>query len=186
MARVPVDITLEFTPNPNTLKYAVTCPLLPSGAEYFTSPEAAAAASPLASRLFALGGISAVLIGTDFVTITVSDTTHLRELNKQVMTGIKDHLEAAQPIVLPRAARPGAPVEDALSQRIRQIIDEEIQPAVAGDGGHIEFERFDDGVVFLSLRGACAGCPSSTMTLKMGIEARLREAIPEVKEVLAV
>jgi Fe-S cluster biogenesis protein NfuA len=185
MEKTPIEISLEFTPNPNTLKYELNRPLLLTGPEFFRSREEALPYSPLAVRLFDLGGIVAVMIGSAFVTVTLAELDSLREMNRRIMTSIKDHLEAGQPICQPRdAAEKGG--NDPISQQIRQILDEEIRPAVARDGGDITFEGFDEGTVYLFMKGACAGCPSSTATLKLGIETRLKALIPEVKEVVPI
>ncbi len=185
MSKVAVEIELEFTPNPNTLKYAMNRQLLVTGAEFFRTRAEAEQYSPLALKLFDLGQISAVMVGPTFVTITLAATDNLRELNNKVMATLKAHLEAGAEICRPREHTANA-AEDALAGRIRALIDEEIRPAVATDGGDITFERFEAGVVYLFLKGACAGCPRATMTLKMGIEQRLKQVFPEVQEVLAL
>jgi Fe-S cluster biogenesis protein NfuA len=187
-------VDLEFTPNPNTLKYVVSQTLLLAGAENFKTPESAKDNSLLATELFSIQGITQVMVGKNFVTITLGDQDSLTELNDQIIETIKNFLKTGRPAVNPdylkkkadlaSQIREGDP--DSLDNRIQKILDDEIRPAVAMDGGDITFDRFQDGVVYLHMKGSCAGCPSSTATLKMGIENRLKEAIPEVVEVVAV
>ena len=183
-----VYVSLEFTPNPNTLKYSVNRELLDRGAANFTKKEDAEARSPLAARLFAIPGIAAVMIGKNFVTVTKTDEGDWDVVHKSCSSAIEQHLSKGEKILneeaMNAAAHKGGTTE--IETRIRQILDTEIRPAVAMDGGDITFEKFENGTVFLYLQGSCAGCPSSTMTLKMGIETRLREAIPEVQEVVSV
>jgi Fe-S cluster biogenesis protein NfuA len=181
-----VNIQLEWTPNPSTLKYVVDRRLLPSGSLTLSSLEEAQKRSPLGEKLFGVKGIISVMLGTSFVTITKGEDGEWDELNDQVMTILEGHLGANAPVItgdLPVAARPA---EGPVEMRIRQVLEEEIRPAVMQDGGDIQLERFENGIVYLQMHGACAGCPSSTMTLKMGIEARLQESIPEVREVVSV
>jgi Fe-S cluster biogenesis protein NfuA len=184
-----VNIQLEWTPNPSTLKYVVDRPLLPSGAMSFTSREKAEQESPLVKKLMDIRGVSAVMLGTSFVTVTKGEEGEWDELNDSVMATLDSHLGAGEPVVTEEAlaARTthgggGGDIEE----QIRAVLDAEIRPAVMQDGGDITLDRFEDGVVYLHMRGSCAGCPSSTATLKMGIEGRLKEVIPQVNEVVAV
>lgn len=186
MAALPLDITLEFTPNPNTLKYSLNRTLLVTGSEYFTSLAEAEPWSPLGVKLFNLGGITAVMFGQNFLTVTLENQDNLRVLNRAVIDTVRAHVEAGEVAVRPRDAVDKLAVDDDVSRRIREIIDTEVRPAVAQDGGDIIFERFTNGVVYLNMHGACAGCPSSTQTLKAGIETRLQALIPEVREVVAI
>ena len=182
-----VYVSLEFTPNPNTLKYSVNRELLATGAANFVDQGKARARSPLASLLFDVPGISGVMIGRNFVTVTKTEAGDWDVVHKSSSQIIETHLKAGNAVLndLPaEEAHKGGTTE--IENRIREILDQEIRPAVAMDGGDITFEKFENGVVYLYLQGACAGCPSSTATLKMGIETRLREAIPEVQEVVAV
>ncbi len=184
-----VYVSLEFTPNPNTLKYSVNRELLgKQGALNFTLKEDAAKRSPLAGKLFDIPGISGVMIGRDFVTVTKTEEGDWDVVHKGSSQAIEKHLVANLPVVDEAAmdayrAHKGGDTE--VEKKIRDILDQEIRPAVAMDGGDITFDRFEAGVVYLHLQGSCSGCPSSTMTLKMGIENRLREAIPEVQEVVS-
>lgn len=185
-----VNIQLEWTPNPSTLKYVVDQRLLPSGAMNFTSIELATEKSPLARKLMDIKGVTAVMLGTNFVTVTKGDDGEWDELNDAVMLSIDTHLTGNHDVVKPEVmqARAAAAAEggSAVEVRIREILEAEIRPAVAQDGGDITLDRFEDGVVYLHMQGSCSGCPSSTATLKQGIESRLKESIPEVNEVVAV
>ncbi|MEN9798242.1 MAG: hypothetical protein RL653_1938 [Pseudomonadota bacterium] len=181
-----VNIQLEWTPNPSTLKYMVDRRLIPSGAVNITSREAAVEKSPLAVKLMDITGIVAVMVGTNFVTITKGELGEWDEVNDQVMATLDGHLSADLPAVNEGALQRNALTEGTVQARIQDILDAEIRPAVAQDGGDITLDRFEGGTVYLHMTGSCAGCPSSTATLKMGIESRLRELIPEVNEVVAV
>lgn len=186
-----VSITLEFTPNPNTLKFMVNQTFLDRGAANFTDA-AKAEASPLAKKIFQIPGIQAVMIGTQFVTITKSLEGDWDVVAEQVPKTIESHLQAGAPIFTPEylAARASAPASSSqnseIENKIREVLDNEIRPAVAMDGGDITFGRYEDGVVYLHLEGSCSSCPSSVATLKMGVETRLKEVVPEVKEVVQV
>src|SRR5690606_32454668 len=152
------------------LKYSVNRVLLSRGGANFTDPQNATG-SPLAQRLFAIDGIQAVMIGRDFVTITKSDEGNWEFVHKNSSQTNESFLQEEIPAVSEEAINVVNKGGDSeIETRIRSILDEEIRPAVAMDGGDITFERYEDGVVFLHLQGSCAGCPSSTMTLKMGIE----------------
>lgn len=186
-----VDIHLEWTPNPSTLKYVVSVPLLPRGAMNFTSRAEAEAKSPLAARLFAIAGVAAVMLGTDFLTVTKEEDGDWDVLNDGVMEALDEHLGAGGVVVDPQALEAWLSAAAAaggsdLEARVREILDSEIRPAVAMDGGDITLERVENGTVYVNMQGSCSGCPSSTATLRMGIETRLREAIPGLLEVVAV
>jgi Fe-S cluster biogenesis protein NfuA len=182
-------VELEFTPNPNTLKYVTNSAFLLSGAVNFKTPAEAVGKSLLAEKLFSLKGIDSLMVGKNFVTVTLSDQDSLTELNDSIIESIRAFLQSGQ-----QAVRLDAIPSDEdrfkdlgdIEKRIVSILDAEIRPAVAMDGGDITFEKFQDGIVFLHMKGSCSGCPSSTATLKMGIENRLKGAIPEVLEVVAV
>jgi Fe-S cluster biogenesis protein NfuA len=187
---VSVNIQLEWTPNPSTLKYVVDTQLLPRGAMNFTTREIAVDRSPLALRLFDIKGVTAVMLGTNFVTVTKGDEGEWDEMNDGVMLTLDQHLSANETVVKPEVlAEMASKVITGgteMEQRIREILDAEIRPAVAQDGGDITLDRVENGTVYLHMQGSCSGCPSSTATLRMGIETRLREAIPEIVEVVAV
>jgi Fe-S cluster biogenesis protein NfuA len=185
-----VNIQLEWTPNPSTLKYVVDTKLLPAGAMNFTTAAVASDKSPLAGKLFDIKGVVGVMIGTNFVTVTKGDDGEWDELNDGVMLAIDAHLEAGGVVVKPevleaRAAELASKGSD-IENRIKEILEAEIRPAVAMDGGDITLDKFENGVVYLHMQGSCSGCPSSTATLKQGIEARLKESFPEITEVVAV
>lgn len=182
-----VYISLEFTPNPNTLKYAVNRDLLKQGAMNFTRMEEALNKSPLAERLFEIPGICGVMIGKNFITVTKADDGDWDVVHQKASEAIQKYLTLGEPVVIEDTshnAHKGG--ESEIERKIREILDEEIRPAVAMDGGDITFEKFEDGVVYLYLQGSCSGCPSSTATLKVGIETRLKEEIPEIREVVSV
>ncbi len=185
-----VNIQLEWTPNPSTLKYVLDTSLLPRGAMNFTSRATAEEKSPLVKKLFDIRGVSAVMLGTNFVTVTKGDEGEWDELNDGVMTTIDSHLAGGGVVVDPKVLAEwqaqGPASGGDIEARIREILEVEIRPAVAMDGGDITFKGYKEGTVFLHMQGACSGCPSSTATLRMGIETRLREAIPEIVEVVAV
>ncbi len=186
-----VNIQLEWTPNPSTLKYVVDQPLLPRGAMNFTTRELADEKSPLAKRLFDVKGVMSVMLGTNFVTVTKGDEGEWDEMNDGVMLALDTHLGAGEAVVKPEALEAWSAAAavgggTAMEQRIREILDTEIRPAVAHDGGDITLDRVENNSVYLKMEGSCSGCPSSTATLRMGIETRLREAIPEIVEVIAV
>jgi Fe-S cluster biogenesis protein NfuA len=184
-----VNIQLEWTPNPSTLKYVVDRRLVSSGAVNITSRQAAEEKSPLALKLMDIKGVTAVMVGSNFVTVTKGDEGEWDELNDAVMATLDEHLGAGLAAVNEEAlaaARTVVGASGSVETRIQEILDAEIRPAVAQDGGDITLDRFEEGIVYLHMRGSCAGCPSSTATLKMGIESRLRELVPEVSEVVSV
>jgi Fe-S cluster biogenesis protein NfuA len=184
-----VDIRLEFTPNPNALKYVLDDHvLMPRGTASFTD-KAAADASPLAKRLMAIPGVASCMVGSNFVSVTKSEEGDWEVLDLQTREALKAHVASGDPAVNPLSLeKPSAPKEGEteLERRIKEVLDRDIRPAVAMDGGDVVFEKFEDGVVYLYMQGSCAGCPSSTATLKMGIETRIRQAVPEVQEVVAL
>ena len=192
-ANTGVYVSLEFTPNPNTLKYSVNRDLLARGAANFTRAEQAKS-SPLAVKLFGVPGIAGVMIGKNFVTVTKSEAGDWESVHKSCSTIIEQHLSAGEK-VLDEEARDESREQESgthseadgqIVRKIREILDNEIRPAVAMDGGDITFEKFENGVVYLYMQGSCAGCPSSTATLKTGIETRLKQAVPEVQEVVSL
>ena len=187
MSGLDYTVDLEFTPNPNSLKYVTRPDLMERGAVTFARAEDAVGKSTLAEKLFAIEGISAVMVGKNFVTITLSNHNKLTEINDRVIDTVKAALQSGEKVVSDDALGNRNSVANSdIEKQIVEILDAEIRPAVAMDGGDITFEKYQDGIVFLHMQGACAGCPSSTATLKMGIENRLREKIPEIVEVVAV
>ncbi len=181
-------IQTEQTPNPATLKFLPGRDVLGSGSAYFPTEEDASV-SPLAQRLFEIDGVTGVFFGADFLTITKDDDKDWYLLKPSILGVIMEHFTAGRPIMSEAAgtaASTASDDDDEVVSQIKELIDTRVRPAVAQDGGDIIFEGFDAGVVYLHLQGACAGCPSSTMTLKAGIENMLRHYIPEVVEVRAM
>lgn len=177
-------IQTEATPNPATIKFLPGEAVLEKSlAEFKSSDEAKH--SPLAERLFSLQGVESVFFGQDFISVTKADDTDWSVLKPMVLGRLMEHFSSGQPVVLESYFKKdhGSQEDDEISAQIRELIETRVRPMVAMDGGDIEFDHFDDGIVFLHLRGACAGCPSSTMTLKSGIENMLKHFIPEVQEV---
>ncbi len=184
-------IQTESTPNPATLKFLPGQTVLEAGTADFPSAETADA-SPLATRIFGVEGVTGVFLGNDFVTVTKADGLEWDHLKPAVLGAIMEHFQSGAPVM----AEGGAPQGDGhaahdeadgeIVTQIKTLLDTRVRPAVAQDGGDITFHGFDRGVVYLHMQGACAGCPSSTITLKMGIENLLRHYIPEVVEVRPV
>lgn len=190
-------IETEVTPNPATLKFLPGRQVMTSGTRDFPTPEAAEQ-SPLAEALFSLGDVTGVLFGQDFVAVTAAPGVSWPELKGDVVTIILEHFLTEQPLFRGGDASGIAiPAEEAedftddpadadIVDQIRELIDTRVRPAVANDGGDIIYRGFDKGTVFLRMQGACSGCPSSTATLKNGIETLLKHYVPEVIEVRAV
>jgi Fe-S cluster biogenesis protein NfuA len=187
-------IQTEATPNPQTLKFLPGKAVLGEGTRDFTDAEAAQA-SPIARALFEIDGVTGVMLGGDFLTVTKAEATPWDHVKPALLAAIMDHYLSGAPILEDGAAAAAGEAEvdyDAetleIVAEIKELIETRVRPAVAGDGGDIVFHRFDKetGVVFLSMRGACSGCPSSSMTLKAGVENLLRHYVPEVVAVEAV
>jgi Fe-S cluster biogenesis protein NfuA len=174
-------IQTETTPNPNTLKFLPGQDVLGTGAVEFTEA-AKAANSPLATSLFAIDGVAGVFLGGDFVTISKSDSTDWSTVKTQVLAAIMDHYASGKPVLL-QTAEADAQDSDPIIVKIKELLDTRVRPSVAQDGGDITFDRFEDGVVYLHMKGSCAGCPSSTATLKNGVENMLKFYIPEIQRV---
>lgn len=183
-------IQTESTPNPATLKFLPGQAVLEAGTADFPSAEAAEK-SPLAARIFTVNGVTGVFFGNDFVTVTKADTVEWDHIKPAVLGAVMEHYQSGQPVMSEAGAASSGHAafdgEDAeVVGQIKELLDSRVRPAVAQDGGDITFHGFDRGVVYLHMQGACAGCPSSTLTLKMGIENLLRHYIPEVTEVRPV
>jgi Fe-S cluster biogenesis protein NfuA len=181
-------IQTESTPNPATLKFLPGQAVLEAGTADFPNVDAAEK-SPLARRVFEVDGVTGVFFGTDFVTVTKTDAVAWDHIKPAVLGAIMEHYQSGDPVVEGgggggHAAHEGEDSE--LVAQIKELLDTRVRPAVAQDGGDITFHGFDRGVVYLHMQGACAGCPSSTLTLKMGIENLLKHYLPEVTEVRAV
>ncbi len=189
-------IETETTPNPATLKFLPGRTVMEHGTRDFATPEEAEA-SPLADALFGLGDVTGVFFGRDFVSVTAGPGSDWRALKPDVLSILLDHFSAQMPLFRQGSAGfavPSAdddmpaddPADAEIVAQIRELIDTRVRPAVANDGGDIVYRGFDKGKVYLKMQGACAGCPSSSATLKNGIEQLLRYYVPEVTEVRAV
>lgn len=188
-------IETETTPNPATLKFLPGRRVMDAGTRDFANHEEAEA-SPLAEALFALGDVEGVFFGSDFISVTAAPGAGWPDLKSQVLSVLLDHFTAEMPLFRPgSAAEINVPAEEEFADdpadadivaQIRELIDTRVRPAVANDGGDIVYRGFDKGTVYLRMHGACAGCPSSTATLKHGIESLLKHYVPEVTEVRAV
>jgi len=183
-------IETETTPNPSTLKFLPGRAVMDQGTANFADAEAATR-SPLATRIFGLGGVIQVFYGADFISVSKDEGASWQELKPVVLAAIMDHFTSGEALL----TRKDAPVPDAdgaseaddeVVSQIKELLETRVRPAVAQDGGDIIFEAFADGVVYLQMHGSCSGCPSSVATLKAGIENMLRHYIPEVVEVRAV
>ncbi|MGQ5701637.1 NifU family protein [Sandaracinobacteroides sp. A072] len=182
-------IETERTPNPATLKFLPGRPVLPGEGADFESPEEAVR-SPLARALFSIGDVERVYFGSDFVSVTKAPgSADWVDLKADVLGIIMDHFASGAPILLSDAGESETfddPADAEIVAQIRELIDTRVRPAVANDGGDIVYRGFQQGIVYLHMRGSCAGCPSSTATLKGGIENLLRHYVPEVSEVRAI
>ena len=181
-------IETEVTPNPATLKFVPGRAVLGEGVREFRSATEAAV-SPLAARLFEIDGVAAVFLGADFVSIT-KDGPEWQHLKPAVLGTIMEHFMSGAPVLTggddASASLEGYSEADRrIIATIEQLLDQRVRPAVAGDGGDITFARWEDGIVYLTMRGACSGCPSSTATLRNGVQNLLKHFIPEVVEVRA-
>lgn len=192
----PMLIETEVTPNPATLKFLPGQAVMTAGTRDFATPEEAEA-SPLAEALFGLGDVTGVFFGHDFISVTIAPGSAWSDVKPDVVATLLDHFSAQMPLFRGgSAAGISVPVEEEdfeddpadaeIVSQIRELIDTRVRPAVANDGGDIIYRGFDKGKVFLRMQGACAGCPSSTATLKQGIETLLKHYVPEVTEVRAV
>ena len=188
-------IETEPTPNPATLKFLPGRVVMDAGTRDFATPEEAEA-SPLADALFGLGDVTGVFFGRDFISVTAAAGVDWRELKPDVLGLLLDHFSAQMPLFRAPSAGFSVPAEESepaddpadadIVAQIRELIDTRVRPAVANDGGDIVYRGFDKGKVYLRMQGACAGCPSSSATLKQGIEQLLKHYVPEVTEVRAV
>lgn len=180
-------IQTEETPNPATLKFLPGRAVMERGTADFDAADKAAR-SPLAESLFRIDGVARIFLGSDFITVTKTDQKDWPVLKPQILGLIMEHFSSNRPVVLSDDSAPGAGSEedDEIVAQIKELLDTRVRPAVAQDGGDITFHAFEDGVVYLHMQGSCSGCPSSTATLKMGIENMLRHYVPEVVEVRPV
>ncbi|MHA6266921.1 NifU family protein [uncultured Aliiroseovarius sp.] len=183
-------IQTESTPNPATLKFLPGQAVLGTGTADFPSADTAGS-SPLAERIFKVQGVTGVFFGGDFVTVTKGEDIDWDHIKPAILGAIMEHFQSGQPIMAGEATAPAGHAEHTgedgeIVEQIKELLDTRVRPAVAQDGGDITFHGFDRGIVYLHMQGACAGCPSSTLTLKMGIENLLKHYIPEVIEVRPV
>lgn len=178
------DVQPMGTPNPRSVKFLTDHKLLKTGSVDYRDPESARD-SLLARRLFDLDGVEGVFICQNFLTVTASSDDRWNSLAPQIVRTVKELIQGGEPLVAEPTSVASTDGGDVVN-RIREILDQQIRPAVAMDGGDVVFVGFDQGVVRIQMQGACGGCPSSTMTLKAGIEARLRHLVPEVATVEAV
>ena len=176
----------ERSPNPNSIKWVLGRPLVEDGASAHFTARPAADVSPLARRLFDVAGVEAVFLASNFVTVTKRGDVEWTDLAQPIVDSIKAFVASREPALGPAFAAAEGGAQSEVVARIRRVLDEEVRPAVAMDGGDIVFSDFRDGIVELYMHGSCSGCPSSTATLKHGIETRLRELIPEVQGVVAL
>ncbi len=187
----PVSIYTESNPNPNSLKFVANFMLMPEGVTRDYPDQESAKEAPLAIKLFALPYVRRVFYMSNFVTVTKDDSIDWMEIKHEIQTIIKDHLVSSEPLMTEveqktvETEMSGAD-DTELEAKIKGILDEYIRPAVEMDGGAINFESYEEGKVKVLLQGACSGCPSSTLTLKSGIENLLKRMVPEVNEVEAV
>ncbi len=189
-------IETETTPNPSALKFLPGRQVMPSGTRTFADDESAEA-SPLAAALFGLGDVTGVMFGSDFLTVTAAPGTDWTVLKPQVVSLLLDHFVSEAPLFAPAWGNgigvPAAetetighdPADEEIVDQILDLIETRVRPAVANDGGDVVYRGFREGVVYLSMQGACSGCPSSAATLKHGIESLIKHYVPEVNEVRA-
>ncbi len=176
----------ERTPNPNSIKWVLAEPIAEPGVTAHFEEPVGEDVSPLAARLFGVKSVTGVFFASRFITVTKAPDVEWTDIAQDLVDAIKAHASSGDPPVGP-AFEPIPPgPESEISERICELLDREIRPAVAMDGGDVVFAGYRDGRVELHLHGSCSGCPSATATLKLGIESRLREEIPEIREVVAI
>jgi Fe-S cluster biogenesis protein NfuA len=184
-------IQTEATPNPATLKFIPGRPVLGDGTLEFRAGEVTEG-SPLATKLFEIDGVTGVFLGSDFISVTKEDG-EWQHLKPAILGAIMEHYQSGDPVAAGTQTGESlgedeffAPEDEETVKTIKELLETRVRPAVAQDGGDITFQGYRDGIVFLHMRGACSGCPSSTATLRHGIENLLRHFIPEVQEVRPV
>ena len=176
----------ERTPNPNSIKWVLGQAVAEGVSSASFRDAVAADVSPLASPILEIDGVEAVTLGPNFVTVSKIDAGEWTELAAPIVAEIKAWAGREESALGPAFEPPKVADEDAVVTRIKEILERDVRPYVESDGGQVNFAGFEGGVVQVILQGACAGCPSSSITLKMGIEARLKEEIPEVESVVAI
>ena len=179
-------IQTEITPNPQTLKFVPGRVVMPKGTVHLPNKKAAEK-SPFARRLFDIDGVAGVFFGSDFITITKSEDSNWDTVKPMILGAIMDHYSSKEKVIEASDDKekisPSNKDDSEIVKQIKELIDTRVRPAVAMDGGDIVFENFENGIVYLHMQGSCSGCPSSTATLKSGIENMLKHYIPEVLEV---
>lgn len=181
-------IQTEQTPNPLTLKFLPGRVVMEEGTAFFQIKDEAIN-SPFAKRIFEIDGVNGVFFGSDFITVTKNEENDWQVLKPVILGAILDHFNSEDKIIIPslnEKNKQNDEEETDVIKQIKELLDTRVRPAVAMDGGDIIYDRFVDGVVYLHMQGACSGCPSSTATLKMGIENMLKHYVPEVTEVRPV
>ncbi len=182
-----IKVSYESTPNPATLKFNLPFEVTVVGFECATAQETER--SPLASKIFGFPWTQSVFVGPQYLTVTKQDWVDWKVLAEPLSGLIQEHLDRGEPVVVEVADHINDESDEndtPLIKEIKALLNKEIRPVVALDGGDISFVKFENEIVYLKMKGACAGCPSSQATLKDGIEVRLKEAFPQVKEVLAI
>lgn len=185
---MPFQVTYEHTPNPQSLKFVVNKKICDEILEITNQNQAKR--SPLAEKLLGFPWAKGVFLGENFVTVTKESWVQWDMLCDPISELIQEHLEQGEKVLLPKSSQKQKTSDSTKDsedlKKIKEILEKDIQPAVAMDGGYIELVSYKDGIVYLSLQGACSGCPSSSVTLKQGIENRLKQLVPTVKEVMEV
>ena len=180
-------IQTEQTPNPQTLKFLPGKVVMDDGTAFFQNIEESSN-SPFAKRLFDVDGVEGVFFGSDFITVTKSQSIDWQVMKPLILGSIMDHYNSGEETISKDKKNDNKSLksdenDDDIVIQIKELLDTRVRPAVAMDGGDIVYDSFKDGIVYLHMQGACSGCPSSTATLKMGIENMLKHYVPEVQEV---
>ncbi len=182
-----VEVLYQATPNPESMKFTITKTICDEVVSFSEPLEATR--SPLASKIFGFPWASAVMIGPNFVTVTKQDWVDWGILADPLSHLIKEHIESNEPILLEPTLNSNEDFNEddsAIVKKIKTILNNEIRPAVALDGGDIMFHKYERNILYVEMHGACNGCPSATMTLKQGVQARMQAALPEIKDVIAI
>lgn len=185
-----INIYTESTPNAKTLKFVVNYMLVPDGTDFDFPNVESANISPIAKELFDFEFVDRVFIMSNFITVTKKDGYEWDDIKEELKNYIKDYLEQEKPAIdmgnAENVQMEINPNDSETVKKIKGLLDEYVRPAVESDGGAINFHSFEEGIVRVELRGSCSGCPSSTLTLKAGIENLLKRMLPDVKEVVAI
>lgn len=179
-----LQVQIEATPNPDSMKFLFNQNISDESVNFenFDSTKT----SPLARKVFGFPWTDKVFIGSNFVTVTKQDWVEWDVLSEPLAELLKEHILSGQPVLIEASANDESDNDDEAVRTIKKVLNEEIRPAVAMDGGDIVFAKYENNIVYIHMQGACSGCPSSTITLKEGIETRLIKALPEIKEVIAL